>query len=194
MSETPPEATVLIVEDEVGLADLYTQWLDDSYAVITAVSGEEALDQVDEDTDVVLLDRRMPGMNGGEVLTEFRDQGLDCNVVMVTGVTPDFDIIEMGFNDYLTKPIRREVLQETIERQLKLRECDGPLQEHFSLAVKISALQTNLSEEKLIENDQYAELESRFEEIEDEARTQLDELFDSRDSEEIYRMVPQDGD
>lgn len=183
------EITVLVVEDNIGLANLYTLWLDEFYAVKTVGSGEEALEQVDKNTDVVLLDRRMPSLSGGEVLTEIREQGLDCQVVMVTAISPAFDIIEMGFDDYLTKPIEREELHGAVERQLQLRKYSESLQEYFSLAVKITALQTHLTDEELDKNEQYTQLESRFGQIKGEARSQLNELFESGDGTDVIRMI-----
>jgi len=59
---------------------------------------------IDETVDVVLLDRMMPGMSGQEVLAAIRERGLDCRVAMVTAVDADFDVIEMGFDEYLGKP------------------------------------------------------------------------------------------
>ena len=48
----PDEPTVLVVEDEPQLADLYAEYIDDSYTVLTAYSGEAAIEQLDEDIDV----------------------------------------------------------------------------------------------------------------------------------------------
>ena len=71
-------ATVVVVEDEPDLADLYTAWLDDDYDVHAAYGGEEALELIDDlgAVDVVLLDRRMPEVSGDEVLSALRDRGL----------------------------------------------------------------------------------------------------------------------
>jgi len=106
MSEQPP--LVLVVEDEPDLADLYAAWLGDEYRVRTAYGGQEALDELDEaddEVDAILLDRRMPGLSGDEVLAAVRERGIDCRVAMVTAVEPDFDILKMGFDDYLVKPV-----------------------------------------------------------------------------------------
>ena len=81
---------VLVVEDEPDLADLYATWLKIDYSVRTAYGGEEAVEQLDDEIDVVLLDRRMPGLSGDEVLTKIRERGIDCYVSMVTAVEPDF--------------------------------------------------------------------------------------------------------
>ena len=100
MSDRP---VVVVVDDEPDLAELYTAWLGDSYDVRTAYGGEEAVELINADADVALVDRLMPEKSGDEVLSTVREQGYDCRVAMVTAVEPDFDIIEMGFDAYLVK-------------------------------------------------------------------------------------------
>ena len=58
MSEGTP--TVLVVDDERDLADLYAAWLEMEYEVVTAYGGEEAIDTMDRSVDVALVDRLMP--------------------------------------------------------------------------------------------------------------------------------------
>ena len=90
---------VLIVDDEERVADTYDLRLRDDYDTRVAYDGETALELVDEDTDVVLLDRRMPELSGDEVLEEIRNRGLDVRVVLLTAVDPDFEIVEMECDD-----------------------------------------------------------------------------------------------
>jgi len=108
--ESPP--TILIVEDEQGLADLYTIWLSDSYTVKTTYGGEEALEVIDESVDIMLLDRRMPGLAGDEVLTRVRKEGFDIPVVVASAVSPNFDLLDLEFDEYLEKPAEQTALQE----------------------------------------------------------------------------------
>lgn len=115
---------ILIVEDERDLADLYSTWLAESYAVRTAYGGSQALEAINESVDVVLLDRRMPEITGGEVLEEIRGRSYDCLVAMVTAVEPDLDIIEMGFDDYLVKPISETDLRAQVDQLLSLATYD----------------------------------------------------------------------
>lgn len=158
-SESP---VVLIVEDEPDVAETYARWLGD-YDVRQAETGEEALAQVDETIDVVLLDRMMPGMSGGEVLKEIRSLEVDCRVAMVTAVDPSFDIIEMGFDEYLTKPPDRGELQATVDRLLRRATLDTDLQEYYSLVARRSTLETEFSESRLESNEEYTELVERIE-------------------------------
>ena len=115
----PDENTnVLLVDDEPELLDIYEMWFEEQYATRTAHSGQQALEKFGEDVDVVLLDRRMPGMSGDDVLEQLREDGHDCPVVMVTAVEPDQGIVELPFDEYVVKPADRDDLIETVDRAL----------------------------------------------------------------------------
>ena len=192
MSEQPP--LVLVVEDEPDLADLYAAWLGDEYRVRTAYGGHEALDELDEaddEVDAILLDRRMPGLSGDEVLTAVRDRGVDCRVAMVTAVEPDFDILEMGFDDYLVKPVTSDTLRETVEGLLRRGEYDTEVQELFSLTSKKAMLESEKSASDLADNEEYQRLTARI----DELRERADESRDAVASDEDdYEKLFQDFD
>jgi DNA-binding response OmpR family regulator len=114
MSEDSP--TVLIVDDESDVADAYAGLLGDAYDCRVAYGGAAALELYGPDIDVVLLDRRMPDISGDEVLQEIREREGSARVAMVTAVDPDFDVIEMGFDDYAVKPVSRAELEATVQR------------------------------------------------------------------------------
>jgi len=181
----PDKPTVLVVEDEQALIELYVRWLDDGYDVRTAEGGEEALEQFDETVDIVLLDRLMPGMSGDEVLEEVRSRDIDCKVAMVTAVEPDFDVITMGFDDYLTKPVEQETLLETIRRLLSRAEYAELEQELYALVSKQAVLQSSKPEEELEESEEFTDLEERIAEI----QTGLDEALPDMESDEFVAMV-----
>ncbi len=154
---------VLVVEDEPDVAETYRRWLRSSYDVRVAPDGATAMTELDGDVDVVLLDRMMPEMAGEEVLREIRERELDCRVAMVSAVDPDFDIVEMGFDAYVTKPPDRDELTGTIERLLDRAELNDDLQEYYSLVARQSALQAEKTEAELAESDEYAALVDRIE-------------------------------
>lgn len=135
------DVTVLVVEDQERLADAYTAVIGRQYDVRTAYGGEEALDKADDEVDIVLLDRRMPGMSGDEVLAEFVERGLTVQVVMLTAVEPDTDIVDMPFDDYVTKPVDNDELLNLVDILCQRRELDEQCQEFFRLAAKKRALE-----------------------------------------------------
>lgn len=135
-------STVLVVDDEPGLVELYTAWLATEYTVRTASDGPDALEVVDAFVDVILLDRRMPGMDGDTVLTEFRDRGIDAMVAMVTAVEPEADIIDLPFDEYVIKPMSRESVIRTVEQLVQRRQYSVQARRCFELASKLSVLES----------------------------------------------------
>jgi DNA-binding response OmpR family regulator len=184
-------ATVLVVDDEPDVADAYAAQLQDEYIVSTAYSGQEALDELDDSVEVVLLDRRMPGISGDEVLDTIRDRGLDCRVAMVTAVDPDFDIIEMPFDDYVIKPVSRDDLFSTIERLLTTSEYESKLRNYYALTAKHATLMANKPESELAESEEFSDLEDRMADLRDD----LDETvatFDDEDFVAVFRDIGDD--
>lgn len=171
---TPEQATVLLVDDERELIDLYEAWLEVTYDVRTATSGVEALDLVDDAIDVVLLDRNMPDRSGDEVLEAIRGRALGCRVSMVTALEPSFDVLELAFDDYLLKPVFRKELNETVDNLLALNEYDEAVQEYFALVAKLATIRSSLPTEKLETNESYARLQSRLQSIGRGAARELD--------------------
>lgn len=178
---------VLIVEDEPDLADLYATWLRENCRVRVAYGGHEALDQLDEDVDVILLDRRMPDLSGDEALTEIRSRGFECRVAMVTAVEPDFDIVAMGFDDYLVKPVSKEALEETVDNLLLRNSYNDGVQELFSLASKKALLESEKEAAALEENDEYRELDARLSELRANLDETLRQFDEERDIAAVYR-------
>ena len=187
------DAKVLIVEDEEDLAELYREWLYRRFDVEIALNGQEALDHLSDDIDVVLLDRRMPGLSGDQVLGEIRDREIGCRVVIVSAVTPDFDVIAMGFDDYLEKPITREELIETVESMLNRSEYSTQLQEFHQLVSKVAVLEANKVTSELEQNEEFQALKNRIEELRVEVDQRVD-AFDEADFEAAFRQFDDSDD
>jgi len=169
---------VLVVEDESDVAETYEFWLADEYEVRVANSGDAALELIDDDVDVVLLDRMMPGMSGDEVLAEIRAREVDCRVAIVSAVDPDFDIVEMGFDDYVTKPPRRDELLQTIENLLERSEYAEHVRRRRSLARKKTLLESQKTPEELADSDAFAGLEAEIEDLREELDEESEQLAD----------------
>ncbi len=175
---TAERGTVLVVEDEDHLAELYTEYLDDEYDVRTAYGGVEALEMLAADLDVVLLDRRMPIVSGNEVLAEIEERGLQCRVAMVTAVDPDFDIIDMGCDDYVVKPVTRDRLREVVDRLLKLSEYTDRKRELTAKKLKRNVLRVEKTESELADSDTFQRLQREIAEMEETIQGIADDLGD----------------
>ena len=166
---TDEELTILVVDDETDIADLYSTWLSMEHEVRTAYGGEEALKKADDTVDIVFLDRQMPDYSGDEVLEIIRERAFDCRVVMVTAVDPDFDIVSMEFDDYLTKPVMREDLQEAVASMRERDEYNETLQEYYALTSKKATLEAEKTPSELQNSEEYQEMVERVDELAEEA-------------------------
>ena len=176
------EATVLAVDDEPDLAELYRVYLDSAYDVRIATGGEAALAEMDDSVDVVLLDRRMPDMSGHEVLSAMREAGYDARVAMLTAVEPDVDIVDMPFDDYKTKPVSKEDILTLVEVLLHRAEFDEHSQEFFALASKKAVLEAT----DATNSDEYEELVDRMESV----RERVDDTLDRLSARDAFVEVP----
>jgi len=107
----------LVVDDEPGVVDQVKELLVlRQYAVVTATSGEKALELVKkEKPNIVVLDIRMPGITGMDVLKEIKKNYPKIRVIMLTGVEDESTknmAMALGASGYLTKPYSYSELLE----------------------------------------------------------------------------------
>jgi diguanylate cyclase (GGDEF)-like protein len=126
-----PSTTLLLVDDDAMNRDALARRLARSgYTVLTAESGSAALRMIRERRiDAVLLDVMMPGMSGLETLRQLREMRsvADLPVIMVTAKDQSDDVVEaldLGANDYVTKPIDFAVALARIRAQVTTRRAD----------------------------------------------------------------------
>lgn len=169
-------STVLLVDDDPQVRQLYRRYLEEEYTVRTADDGETALEEMDTDVDVVLLDRRMPGLAGDDFLNAIRDQGYDCPVAMVTAVNPDLDILELGFEDYLVKPVTKKELLELTDTLVRRINYERHIQDWLGLLSKKATLERSLSKTELENSPAYASLQAQIEQLNERADTELKDL------------------
>lgn len=135
------DPTILFVDDEQKHITLYKDYTEQEYdSVETAMSGEEALRKINEETDIVFLDRSLPTMSGVEVLEEIHDGDYSPRIVMLTAQDPNDEIIELEIDDYETKPIYQTDLLEIIEKVLVMEKIEETLTSFHRLGAKHSAL------------------------------------------------------
>ena len=180
-SEQP---VVLAVDDEPRITQSFDIWLD-GYEVLTAMSGEEALSEVSDRVDVVLLDRHMPGMSGDEVLERIRERDVSPRVAMITGVEPDFDIVEMPFDDYVEKPVGPEVVADTVDGLLDRTTYDERIGELETVAGKIALLEDTYTDTELEDHETFTELVERR----DRPQQEADELLADLDPGEFEQIM-----
>ena len=123
------EQLVLAIDDEPGVLRLLrTQLSSEGFRVVTASDGEEALRVAEEQRpDIVVLDLMMPGMNGLDVMNALRARS-DVPVLLLTAKGDDQDKaqgLELGADDYLTKPFSLDELSARIRAVLR-RSVRGP--------------------------------------------------------------------
>ncbi|MFC7132779.1 MULTISPECIES: response regulator [Salinibaculum] len=186
MSSGSNRATVLVVDDEPEVADVYALRLRGEYETRTAYGGEEALTELDSGVDVVLLDRRMPDISGDDVLAEIRDRDADCRVIMLTAVDPGMDILEMDFDDYLCKPVEKADLVAAIDQQLQVQRYDERLSEYLEVTSKLALLEAELSSQAVDDNEELQELSARAEELKGKMDQTIDEF---EDMEAAFREI-----
>ncbi len=114
---------ILIVDDNNNMCFLLKSFLEDmEYDVLTSNNGKNALSKVKRDKpDIILLDIRMPGMDGLEVLWKIRQVDKAVCIIMVTAIGEEETGIaakRLGADDYLTKPINLDHLHECIHVDL----------------------------------------------------------------------------
>jgi sigma-B regulation protein RsbU (phosphoserine phosphatase) len=125
-----PACSILVVDDEELNREGLTRRLQrHGYEVTAARTGREAVELLGERRfDLVLLDIMMPGMNGLEVLKFLRrvDSLIDLPIIMVTARGESEDVVEaleLGANDYVTKPLDFPVVLARVRTQLALRQA-----------------------------------------------------------------------
>ena len=121
-------AKILVADDEPNIVKLLRLYLrEEGYEIVSARDGKEALERFHaEAPDLVLLDLMMPQLGGFEVCTEIRRES-DVPVIMLTARTDDVDKIvglEMGADDYITKPFNPREVVARVKANLRRREWD----------------------------------------------------------------------
>jgi DNA-binding response OmpR family regulator len=128
-------------------------------------------------------------MSGDALIDEIRDRNLNCRIAVVSGVEPDEDVFELGFDDYLTKPISQPELRSTIERLLKQAQYEEKISQYFSLARRKAILESSDLQNENVDNE-YTELLGEIEELRDELTQTVNE-FDENNFRIACRDIAQ---
>ncbi len=116
--------TILVVDDDQAVRGIISRKMQsEGYICVTAANGREALEKVaTQQFDLVLLDMKMPGPSGMDVLPQIVADHPDTSVVMVTAVADTQTAVEamkLGADDYVTKPFNLDDLSMRVKEALK---------------------------------------------------------------------------
>src|SRR5262245_32306356 len=127
MTTNTPKARVIVVDDDAEIRSALEMTLGyEGHTVRQAARGREALELIGKEPfDLVLLDVKMPGMDGIEVLTRLRENGFSGSVIMISGHA-DIELavkaVKGGAFDFLEKPLDQERLLLAVRNALNERQ------------------------------------------------------------------------
>jgi len=121
------KANILIVDDEQVVRESLTHWFrEDNYNVLAAEDGETALKIFEKNKfDLILLDMKMPGMSGLDLLVKVKANDPDVVVILITAfasVQSAIKALKDGAQDYITKPIDPDELSHIVEKALEQKK------------------------------------------------------------------------
>lgn len=125
------DVKILIIDDQPGIRQLLSEILkEEGYSIYNAINGMEGISKIEEvKPDVILLDMKMPGMDGIEVLSELKQLNINTKVIMMTAygeLDPINEARHLGAYGYISKPFDvlelcqtiRNVVNESMNQQL----------------------------------------------------------------------------
>ena len=152
-------AKILIVDDDAGVRESLEELLRlEDYQADSSDSGEDALEALSEGFDLVLLDIKMPGIDGVEVMHEIRKYHPDTRIIIITGygsLESAIDAIRSGAQDYMLKPYTADDILLSINKALSEKES------RTRKEILIEQLESSLDQLKDVEGIRTEELPPR---------------------------------
>ena len=141
------EKTIFIIDDEESILKMLTHWVKNqwNYKVKVFTNGNDFLNSLSEDPDLVLLDIMLPDINGNDILQKIKQKNSSLPVVMLSAqgsVEVALESIRLGAFDYFPKPIDKGRLESAIRNAIK----------NYDLERELEKLKENLQREYSFEN------------------------------------------
>lgn len=150
---------ILIVDDEKNVQEAITQLFKDDYLISTAETGEEAIEKIKEEKiDLVLLDIKLPKMNGIDLLTAIKEFNWQIPVIIISGISDIRTVVKtmrLGSYYYFDKPFAPEELKSRVKEVLD--------EEKNEIPVDIEILIQEISEKMLKQDATLKEADENFE-------------------------------
>ena len=139
------QGKILAIDDEKNIRHLiHNEFSLEGFEVVTAASGEEGLKLLDSQMfDVVLLDIKLPKMNGIGTLTQIKQKSANTEVIMITGygdIRSAVESIKLGAREYITKPFKLDELLALVKQTIKEKTCAHKLDENVVETRKTSLI------------------------------------------------------
>lgn len=185
--------TLLTIEDEAGIRESIGFFFEDrGFHVVTAGNGEDGLRIFKQESpDVVLVDLRMPGINGLEVIAQIKEESPDTPVIVVsgTGVLADaIDAVRLGAWDYVTKPIDDmnvlgHIVDKALERARLIQE-NHRYQQHLEEEIQKRTADLEATNDRLQrEISEHIQAEKKIVAYQDQLRALVSQLTISEEQE-----------
>ncbi|MGH9894208.1 MAG: response regulator, partial [bacterium] len=146
-ARTAVRPVILVADDEPGIRDSFESLLKKEYDLQFAQSGEEVLATLQRaDVNLILLDIRMPGMDGLATLARMRERQIDSQVVIISGhgnIESAVRAIKMGAFDFVEKPLSLEKTVLVVRNALRQRSLEA---ENRALRARVETQHTMVGE------------------------------------------------
>lgn len=160
------KGTILVVEDEEKIARVLELELEyEGYSVTKVMDGLEALEAYRTGSwDLILLDVMLPGISGIEFLRRIRKHDLNTPVILLTAKSSVEDKVsglDLGANDYITKPFQIEELLARIRAAFRIKHVEQPQIEDSSDLLRFADLSINQKSREVLRAGESIELTPR---------------------------------
>ncbi|QEY16352.1 DNA-binding response regulator [Cellvibrio sp. KY-GH-1] len=161
-----PQRRFLVVEDETDLGNLIKLYLQDFQAEVVVVErGDLGLKMaLEEHWDLMILDLRLPGMDGLDICRAMRSNGVDLPLIMLTARSTELDRVlglELGADDYLTKPFSSLELAARVRALLRRSSRSPQLDTQEPDTIKVKQLVLDKLQHRVLLNNLDIELTAR---------------------------------